>query len=128
MVVMSIPSLLLCARLILLLNVPDLSSAKPAPYRNVPHSHNHLSNGVYTNETSSGSQPSSYWVANIERRGAAAFNPDPTGYPVYRNVKDYGAVGSSSPCYFRLLHLLATSLSQMNSSGTPTRAPFVLGN
>lgn len=90
---MSIPSLLLCARLILLLNVPDLSSAKPAPYRNVPHSHNHLSNGVYTNETSSGSQPSSYWVANIERRGAAAFNPDPTGYPVYRNVKDYGAVG-----------------------------------
>ena len=35
---------------------------------------------------------SSYWVANIQRNGQAAFNPD-SNYIIYRNVKDFGAVG-----------------------------------
>ena len=108
MVVMSVPSLLRCAWLILLLGVPGLSSAKLAPYSNVTHSNEHLSNVIHTNGTNSSSQLSSYWVANIERRGAAAFNPDPAGYPVFRNVKDYGAVGLSTLCHSPLL--LATSL------------------
>lgn len=33
-----------------------------------------------------------YWMEEIQHHGNAAFNPDPT-YQVYRNVKDYGALG-----------------------------------
>ena len=36
---------------------------------------------------------SSYWVANIPRQGKVAFG-DQT-YPVFRNVRAYGAVGAS---------------------------------
>ncbi|KAF2642104.1 beta-1,3-glucanase [Massarina eburnea CBS 473.64] len=39
---------------------------------------------------------SSYWLANIKHQGAAAFNADPTGYKVFRNVKDYGATGDGA--------------------------------
>lgn len=35
----------------------------------------------------------SYWLASIAHQGVAAFNPDPSGYKVFRNVKDYGAKG-----------------------------------
>ncbi|EGS20359.1 exo-beta-1,3-glucanase-like protein [Thermochaetoides thermophila DSM 1495] len=36
--------------------------------------------------------PSGWWLANIARQGRPAFNPDPN-YKIFRNVKDYGAVG-----------------------------------
>ncbi|KAI9738277.1 MAG: hypothetical protein M1834_008775 [Cirrosporium novae-zelandiae] len=35
----------------------------------------------------------SYWLADITHQGLAAFNSDPSSYTVFRNVKDYGAVG-----------------------------------
>ncbi|KAF2872077.1 pectate lyase superfamily protein-domain-containing protein [Massariosphaeria phaeospora] len=34
-----------------------------------------------------------YWLNDIQHQGRAAFNPDPNGYKVFRNVKDYGARG-----------------------------------
>lgn len=34
-----------------------------------------------------------YWLADIAHQGIAAFNPNPSGYKVFRNVKDYGAKG-----------------------------------
>lgn len=34
-----------------------------------------------------------YWLADIAHQGIAAFNQDPSGYKVFRNVKDYGARG-----------------------------------
>ena len=34
-----------------------------------------------------------YWLADIKHQGIAAFNPSPNTYTVFRNVKDYGAVG-----------------------------------
>jgi glucan 1,3-beta-glucosidase len=37
---------------------------------------------------------SSYWYENIAHQGISAFGP--TGYTVYRNVKDYGAKGMVS--------------------------------
>ncbi|EFX00554.1 glycoside hydrolase family 55 protein [Grosmannia clavigera kw1407] len=40
---------------------------------------------------STSTSTSSYWVANIARNGAPAFGT--SGYKVYRNVRDYGAVG-----------------------------------
>lgn len=40
-----------------------------------------------------------YWLASIAHQGVAAFNPNPAGYKVFRNVKDYGAKGMSSSCH-----------------------------
>ncbi|KAL2270546.1 hypothetical protein VTJ83DRAFT_2730 [Remersonia thermophila] len=37
-------------------------------------------------------QESGWWLANIQRQGQPAFNPDPN-YKVFRNVRDYGARG-----------------------------------
>jgi len=34
-----------------------------------------------------------YWLKDIQKQGIAAFNPNPQGYKVFRNVKDYGAIG-----------------------------------
>ncbi|KAF2016131.1 glycoside hydrolase family 55 protein [Aaosphaeria arxii CBS 175.79] len=34
-----------------------------------------------------------YWLADTPKQGVAAFNKDPQGYKVWRNVKDYGAKG-----------------------------------
>ncbi|CAG8321252.1 unnamed protein product [Penicillium salamii] len=34
-----------------------------------------------------------YWLADIAHQGVAAFNSNPAGYKVFRNVKDYGAKG-----------------------------------
>ena len=34
-----------------------------------------------------------YWLADIAHQGIAAFNGNPSGYVVFRNVKDYGAAG-----------------------------------
>ncbi|RMZ92088.1 hypothetical protein DV736_g646, partial [Chaetothyriales sp. CBS 134916] len=38
---------------------------------------------------------SDYWVANIKRQGSVAYGND-ASYQVFRNVKDYGAVGDGS--------------------------------
>ncbi|KAL0580418.1 hypothetical protein V5O48_001571 [Marasmius crinis-equi] len=34
-----------------------------------------------------------YWLQNIKHQGIAAFNSNPSGYQVFRNVKDFGAKG-----------------------------------
>ena len=34
-----------------------------------------------------------FWLQNIKHQGIAAFNPNPSGYQVFRNVKDFGARG-----------------------------------
>ncbi|KAI8943802.1 hypothetical protein NX059_001776 [Plenodomus lindquistii] len=34
-----------------------------------------------------------YWMENIKHQGVASFNQNPRNYTVFRNVKDYGAVG-----------------------------------
>lgn len=44
-----------------------------------------------------------YWLADIAHQGVAAFNSNPSGYKVFRNVKDYGAKGD---------HLRMTSSTQ----------------
>lgn len=38
-------------------------------------------------------------VKDIGKQGLAAFNPNPAGYKVWRNVKDYGAKGVESLPY-----------------------------
>jgi glucan 1,3-beta-glucosidase len=44
-----------------------------------------------TNSLETRQAASSYWMSSIERQGVAVFGGD--GYKVFRNVKDYGAVG-----------------------------------
>jgi glucan 1,3-beta-glucosidase len=34
-----------------------------------------------------------YWLQSIKHQGTAAYNPHPTSYQVFRNVKDFGAKG-----------------------------------
>ena len=34
-----------------------------------------------------------YWLETIRHQGRAAFNPNPSGYQVFRNVQDFGAKG-----------------------------------
>jgi glucan 1,3-beta-glucosidase len=43
-----------------------------------------------------GAAGSSWWLEQIEKQGMAAFNNNPAGYKVFRNVKDYGAKGEFS--------------------------------
>lgn len=38
-----------------------------------------------------------YWLAEVQKQGLAAFNKNPQGYKVFRNVKDYGAKGEHLP-------------------------------
>jgi glucan 1,3-beta-glucosidase len=47
------------------------------------------------NVTSAGdvNAAASYWLEDIQHQGRSAFNKNPNGYKVFRNVKDYGARG-----------------------------------
>ncbi|KAK7692805.1 hypothetical protein QCA50_004439 [Cerrena zonata] len=37
-----------------------------------------------------------FWQQNIQRQGTAAFNSNPSGYQVFRNVKNFGAKGDGN--------------------------------
>jgi glucan 1,3-beta-glucosidase len=39
------------------------------------------------------SVPDGYWLNDMSGKGIAAFNSNPNGYKVFRNVKEYGAKG-----------------------------------
>ncbi|PBK58892.1 exo-beta-1,3-glucanase [Armillaria solidipes] len=45
-----------------------------------------------TSGTAAPSNP--YWLQNIKHQGTSAFNSNPGSYKVFRNVKDFGAVGN----------------------------------
>ena len=45
-----------------------------------------------------------YWLANIAHQGIAAFNSNPSGYTVFRNVKDYGAKGNLPSNFLLIFH------------------------
>ena len=68
----------------------------PAAATGVPKTYGNQT--VYANHsTNAAIADSPYWLANIRHQGIAAFNSNPSGYVVFRNVKDYGAAGMS-PC------------------------------
>ncbi|KAI1497729.1 putative Exo-beta-1,3-glucanae [Biscogniauxia marginata] len=46
-----------------------------------------------TNGSSSSPPECAYWLEDVKRQGIAAFNPNPSQYQVFRNVKDFGAKG-----------------------------------
>lgn len=49
---------------------------------------------VVANAAAAAEDDPAYWLANIAHKGVAAFNSNPSGYTVFRNVKDYGAKGN----------------------------------
>ncbi|KAI9739279.1 MAG: hypothetical protein M1834_007492 [Cirrosporium novae-zelandiae] len=55
-----------------------------------------LSVSASVSVSTSSASSSSYWVANIDRQGTVAFNSNSTDYEIFRNVKDYGAVGDGT--------------------------------
>lgn len=67
----------------------------------MPRCDRHLTTSRYTNYTGPDSdltkrQSCSYWMESIGHQGLAAFNSNPSGYQVFRNVKDFGAKGDGS--------------------------------
>jgi glucan 1,3-beta-glucosidase len=63
----------------ILLLLPWLASAVPKPI--VPSLEHRQASG------------SSYWLSQIQRQGTVAYGSNSAGYKVFRNVKDYGAIG-----------------------------------
>ncbi|KAI9887851.1 MAG: hypothetical protein M1823_000373 [Watsoniomyces obsoletus] len=75
-------SLVALWRLILLLNVPGLLCAQAL----LPRWNSAITNGTANSN-------SSYWLANIKRQGITPFNPNGGNYTIYRNVREFGAIG-----------------------------------
>lgn len=48
---------------------------------------------VYITQAASVNSCDDAWLQNAKHQGIAAFNSNPSGYQVFRNVKDFGAVG-----------------------------------
>lgn len=71
---------IVCAVLYILFPGINASPAEPARFSLGP-----------PNVAAPGDTP--YWLADITHQGVAAFNQNPSGYKVFRNVKDYGAKG-----------------------------------
>ena len=44
--------------------------------------------------TSAPSDP--FWIETIKHQGTSPFNPHPSSYKIFRNVKDFGAKGAKS--------------------------------
>lgn len=44
-----------------------------------------------------------YWLEQIKHQGGSAFNVNATTYQVFRNVKDFGAVGKCYPIFHQYL-------------------------
>jgi glucan 1,3-beta-glucosidase len=53
----------------------------------------HVKGGNVTARDLEERQGTAYWLENIAHQGKSAFGP--AGYKVFRNVKDYGAKGTS---------------------------------
>lgn len=46
-----------------------------------------------TNLKGTASPDEPFWLEEIKHQGSYPYNPDPDSYPVFRNVKEYGAQG-----------------------------------
>lgn len=57
----------------------------------------HYTGNISEASPSVSKRASSYWYENIAHQGISAFGP--SGYTVYRNVKDYGAKGTFTLVY-----------------------------
>lgn len=64
-----------------------------APY---PTKSNSLSTSLPPSSTGISGSCAPYWLEDIKHQGVASFNPNPNNYTVFRNVKDFGAIGDGT--------------------------------
>lgn len=71
---------------------PQPTSKNPtvAPY---PTKANGTSTSSAPLSTGTSGSCAPYWLENIKHQGNASFNPNPSNYTIFRNVKDFGARG-----------------------------------
>lgn len=79
--------------------------------------------GAHSDSTVLKRQPTPYWYETIKHQGISAFGP--SGYQVFRNVKDYGAKGKIQLKHFKVVDILICYLLQVMSSRM-TRLPSTL--
>jgi len=81
-----------CPQTTIAVSLVALVPLTSAVYIPNPATHQYTFNNLTSNVTTSAS---TWWLERIPKQGIAAFNPNPSGYKVFRNVKDYGAKGGS---------------------------------
>ena len=69
-----------------------------------------------------------YWLQNAKHQGIAAFNSNPSGYQVFRNVKDFGAVGDGKTDDTRAINNAISSGNRCapGACGSSTVTPAVV--
>lgn len=71
--------------------IPYLDSIVYNELTEFGHLNPHVKGGNVTERGLEERQGTTYWLENIAHQGKSAFGP--SGYKVFRNVKDYGAKG-----------------------------------
>ncbi|KAF2710899.1 glycoside hydrolase family 55 protein [Pleomassaria siparia CBS 279.74] len=66
-----------------------------ARYRNLEHREYKLAKVSHVRRADNATSCAPYWMESVKHQGLASFNND-TSYKVFRNVKDYGAVGDGT--------------------------------
>jgi len=86
MLTFSTVTLFAASRLLLTLMAPSsLVGAAPTPEK-----------VLFTNTTASAAGSTGYWLADIRRQGTVAFGN--SNFQIYRNIRDFGAIGKSGGC------------------------------